>query len=61
MSVIQVLTFRHKLKYKMSLAFRVTSCWLWMAIQSLPPITSREIRIKIFCEINHNNETNTQL
>ena len=62
MSVIHVLTFRHTTHQKWF--FSLTCCampsWRRIAKQSLPPITAGEICIKIFCEINHNPETNTQ-
>lgn len=62
MSVIHVLTFCHTThqKWFFSLTCHAKSSWHRIAMQSLPPIAAGEICIKIFCEISHNPETNTQ-
>jgi len=60
MSVIHLFTFRHTTHQKWFFSFtcRAVSAWHRIAKQSLLAIAAGEICIKIFCEINHNPETN---
>lgn len=60
MSVIHVFAFRHTTheKWFFSFACCPEPSWRSFVRKNLPPITAGEIRIKIFCELNHNSETN---